>query len=192
VLAALTVATAGASAATPEGTPGPALARLGAGGLTGGPGSSLGARSGPASGPRSPFPGFVLERGRYTSIQAPDPNVWLFPFDINNRGQLTGEYVRVGPDGIPDRESGFARDKRGRVTVFDSPGAKGTEAVKLNDRGQVVGEYSQDTPLVNDWANPRDFLWDPGRVTTIEIPGADPVRTGTSSPPTAAMPTRRT
>jgi probable HAF family extracellular repeat protein len=69
------------------------------------------------------------------------------------------------------------RDKRGRVTVLDIPGAKGTEAVKLNDRGQAVGEYSQDTPIVNDSANPRDYLWDRGRVTTIEIPGADPVRT---------------
>jgi uncharacterized membrane protein len=135
-------------------------------------------RPGPGStSPRSPFPGFVLERGRYTSIEAPDPNVWLFPFDINSRGQLTGEYVRVGPDSIPDSESGFVRDKRGRVTVLDIPGAKGTEAVKLNDRGQAVGEYSQDTPIVNDSANPRDYLWDRGRVTTIEIPGADPVRT---------------
>jgi hypothetical protein len=127
--------------------------------------------------PRSPTPGFVLERGRYTTIEAPDPNVWLFPFDINNRGQLTGEYVRVGPDGVPDSESGFLRDPRGRVTVLDVPGAKGTEAVKLNDRGQVVGEYSQDTPIVNSSANPRDYLWDRGRVITIEIPGADPVRT---------------
>jgi probable HAF family extracellular repeat protein len=119
----------------------------------------------------------VLERGRYTIIEAPDPGVWLFPFDINNRGQLAGEYVRVGPDGIGDSESGFLRDRRGRVTVLDIPGAKGTEVVKLNDRGQVVGEYSQDTPIVNNSANPRDYLWDRGRVTTIEIPGADPVRT---------------
>ena len=54
------------------------------------------------------------------------------------------------------------RDKRGRVTVLDIPGAKGTEAVKLNDRGQAVGEYSQDTLIVNDSANPRDYLWDRG------------------------------
>jgi probable HAF family extracellular repeat protein len=142
-----------------------------------GPGTGSTTRSNGTASPRSPFPGFVLERGRYTSIEAPDPNVWLFPFDINNRGQLTGEYVRIGPDGVPDSESGFVRDKRGRVTVLDVPGAKGTEAVKLNDRGQAVGEYSQDTPIVNDSANPRDYLWDRGRVTTIEIPGADPVRT---------------
>jgi probable HAF family extracellular repeat protein len=139
--------------------------------------SSAGVPTGAAAEPRTPTPGFVLDRGRYTTIEAPAPNVWLFPFDINNRGQLTGEYVRVGPDGIPDSESGFVRDKRGRVTVLDVPGAKGTEAVKLNDRGQVVGEYSQDTPIVNNSANPRDFLWDRGRVITIEIPGADPLRT---------------
>ena len=160
VMVSVTMTTATAAVVAPASAVTPTAGRPGPGGTS----------------PRSPFPGFVLERGRYTSIEAPDPDVWLFPFDINNRGQLTGEYVRVGPDGIPYSESGFVRDKRGRVTVLDIPGAKGTEAVKLNDRGQAVGEYSQDTPIVNDSANPRDYLWDRGRVT-IEIPGADPVRT---------------
>jgi hypothetical protein len=63
----------------------------------------------------------------------------------NDRGQITGEYVRVGPDGIPDSESGFVRDARGKTTVFDVPGAKGTEAVKLNNRGQIVGFYENPT-----------------------------------------------
>ena len=147
VMVSVTMTTATAAVVAPASAVTPTAGRPGPGGTS----------------PRSPFPGFVLERGRYTSIEAPDPDVWLFPFDINNRGQLTGEYVRVGPDGIPHSESGFVRDKRGRVTVLDIPGAKGTEAVKLNDRGQAVGEYSQDTPIVNDSANPRDYLWDRGR-----------------------------
>jgi hypothetical protein len=106
----------------------------------------------------------VLERGRYTTIEAPDPNVWLFPFDINNRGQLTGEYVRIGPDGIPDSESGFLRDARGRVTVLDVPGARGTEAVKLNDRGQVLGVYTDAAGAFHGFVLTR------GRLVSFDAP----------------------
>jgi hypothetical protein len=59
-------------------------------------------RSGDPTRPRTQFPGFVLDRGRYRTIEAADPGAWQFPFDVNDRGQITGEYVRVGPDGIPD------------------------------------------------------------------------------------------
>jgi hypothetical protein len=103
------------------------------------------------------FPGFVLDRGRYRTIEAPEPGVWQFPFDINDRGQISGEYVRVGSDGIPDSESGFLRDARGRTSVLDVPGAKGTEATKLNNRGQVAGTFSTDTPIVSTSASPRSL-----------------------------------
>jgi uncharacterized membrane protein len=136
------------------------------------PGTASTVRSGDTSSPRSPFPGFVLDRGRYRTIEAANPGAWQFPFDVNDRGQITGEYVRVGPDGIPDRESGFVRDARGRTTVFDVPGAKGTEAVKLNNRGQVAGTFSTDTPIVNDTARPHAYLWDRGKVARIDVPGA--------------------
>jgi uncharacterized membrane protein len=99
------------------------------------------------TGPRSEFPGFLLDRGRYRTIEAPDPGVELYPLGVNNRGQINGEYVRVGPDAIPDSESGFVRDQRGRTTVLDVPGAKGTEAVKVNDRGQVVGQLRTDVTV---------------------------------------------
>jgi uncharacterized membrane protein len=136
------------------------------------PGTASSARSGDPTRPRTQFPGFVLDRGRYRTIEAANPGAWQFPFDVNDRGQITGEYVRVGPDGIPDSESGFVRDARGKTTVFDVPGAKGTEAVKLNNRGQVVGSFSQDTPIVNDSASPHAYLWDRGKVTRIDVPGA--------------------
>jgi uncharacterized membrane protein len=83
-----------------------------------------------------------------------------------------GEYIRGGDDGIPDSESGFLRDQRGRLTVLDVPGAKGTEAARINDRGQIVGEYSQDTPIVNNSARVRGYLWDRGKLTRIDAPGA--------------------
>jgi hypothetical protein len=108
----------------------------------------------------------VLDRGRYTAFEAPDPDVQLFPGGINNRGVIVGEYIR------PGSESGFVRDRRGRFSVFDVPGAKGTEANRINDRGQIVGEYSQDTPIVNDSARVRAYLFDRGKITRIDVPGA--------------------
>jgi probable HAF family extracellular repeat protein len=116
---------------------------------------------------RSQNPSFLLDRGRYTSFEAADPDVQLFPGDINNGGQIVGEYIR------PDSESGFVRDRHGRITVFDAPGARGTEAVKINNRGQIVGSWSENTPTVNDPdAKVHGYLRDRGRTITIDAPGA--------------------
>jgi hypothetical protein len=84
--------------------------------------------------PRSQFPAFLLDRGSYTSFEAPDPDVRLNPLGINNRG------VTTNPDSLSGRMY-TPTDRRGRITVFDIPGAKGTEAARINDRGQVVGLY---------------------------------------------------
>lgn len=126
----------------------------------------------PDTSPRTPFPGFLLDQGRYTTIEAPEPGVQQYPFDINDHGLITGEYVRVGPDQTPDSESGFVRDARGRTSVFDVPGAQGTEASKINNRGQIVGGFSLDTPIVNDSAALHGFLRDGDRFTRIDVPGA--------------------
>jgi probable HAF family extracellular repeat protein len=116
--------------------------------------------------PRSATPGFVLSDGRYRAFEAPSPRVELFPSGINDGGYVTGEYIR------PDRESGFVRDGRGRISTFDVPGAEGTEAVKINDRRQIVGRYSEDTPFVDDSTRVRGFIRDRGKTTTIDAPGA--------------------
>jgi probable HAF family extracellular repeat protein len=172
VATALTVATAAASPPTPMGVQAAGLSRLEVSDFGSGLDAGLRTRSDSGSGPRSPFPAFLLDRGRYTTFEAPDPEVRLIPYGINNRGVIVGEYIRVGPDGLPDSESGFLRDRRGRFSVFDLPGAKGTEVVRINDRGQLVGEYSQDTPIVNDSARVRAYLWDRGKLTRIDAPGA--------------------
>jgi uncharacterized membrane protein len=169
VVTALTAATAGASAPPVE-TPAPHPTRLGTSPrpstATGSSAATTPGRTGANTRPRTQFPGFVLDRGRYTAFEAPDPDVQLFPGGINNRGVIVGEYIR------PGSESGFVRDRRGRFTVFDVPGAKGTEANRINDRGQIVGEYSQDTPIVNDSARVRAYLFDRGKLTRIDVPGA--------------------
>ena len=103
----------------------------------------------PDATPRGLALAFLLDRGRYSSFEAADPTVELFPGDINNRGQISGEYQRSDLVRITS-ESGLYRDPRGRITTFDVPGAKGTEAAKLNDLGEVAGNYSDTTPVVNN------------------------------------------
>jgi uncharacterized membrane protein len=121
----------------------------------------------PEASPRSYLPGFVLDGGRYRAFDSPDPSIGLFPSGINNRGEITGEYLR------PDGESGLYRDRRGRISSFDVPGAMGTEAVRISDRGQIVGEYSNDTPFVNDSAAVHAYVTDRGRFVRIDVPGAE-------------------
>jgi uncharacterized membrane protein len=121
----------------------------------------------PEASPRSYQPGFVLDGGRYRAFDSPDPSVGLFPTGINNRGEITGEYLR------PDGESGLYRDRRGRISSFDVPGAMGTEAVRISDRGQIVGEYSNDTPFVNESAAVHAYVTDRGRFVRLDVPGAE-------------------
>jgi uncharacterized membrane protein len=129
-------------------------------------------RAGPADAdakttPRSYLPGFVFEKGRYRAFDSPDPSIGLFPTGINNRGEITGEYLR------PDGESGLFRDRRGSISSFDVPGAAGTEAIGINNRGQIVGEYGNDTPFVNDSADIRAYVTDRDRFVRLRIPGTE-------------------
>jgi uncharacterized membrane protein len=120
------------------------------------------------SDPRSYLPGFILDDGRYRTFDSPDPSIGLFPSGINNRGEITGEYLR------PASESGLVLDRRGRISSFDVAGAAGTEAVRINARGQIVGEYSNDTAFVNDSASVRAYVATRGgRFIRLRIPGAE-------------------
>ena len=117
------------------------------------------------SGPRSPAPGFLLDRGRYTTLEVPGATVETGAGGIDNRGQIVGG-ARGG--GSPDR--GFLRDVRGRYRTFRFPGARSTLAQKINDRGQITGYYSNTTDDPRE--NPTGFLLDRGRYTRIAVPGA--------------------
>jgi probable HAF family extracellular repeat protein len=112
-------------------------------------------------------PGFVLSGDEHTTFGPRESDVAIYPSGINDRGQVTGEYVRR------DGESGFVRSPDGRLTTFDVPGAAATEAAKINDRGQIVGRYSEDTPLVDGSARVRGFVRDGrGTITRIDVPRA--------------------
>jgi len=86
--------------------------------------------------------GFVLSGGRYTTFD-PDDNALTLPLGINDRGMIAG-YTAARFDATADANAhGFLlrRGAGGPVTRIDVPGALGTGAMGINDRGQVVGVY---------------------------------------------------
>jgi hypothetical protein len=42
--------------------------------------------------PRTPSPGFLLDKGRCTTFDVPDARVGTSPLDINNRAEIVGSY----------------------------------------------------------------------------------------------------
>ena len=133
------------------------------------------------AGPRSQFPIFVLDQGRFTRFDPPGPvdsqRNADNPVRINNRGQISGVYLQgdaqQGSGPLLLRFRGFLRDPRGRISRIDVPGAAGTIPFDLNDRGQLVGIYSTTSPNPSGAADTRGFLRDArGRFTTIRVPGA--------------------
>lgn len=169
---ALTALSAGtAEAATPAPMAGQTVGLMGldAGDPGSGQGARLRARTGASTSPRTPIPGFLLERGRYTRFDAPGAGGGTSPNGINNRGVIVGDYLEDDADAT---YHGFPRDARGRFTTIDLPGAKATVASRINDRGQIVGRYYQTTPFRGPDARFRGFLLDRGKVTRIDVPGA--------------------
>ena len=56
------------------------------------------------------------------------------------------------------------RDKKGTYTLLDFPGANLTEAVGINDDGQVVGDYRDSAGRFHG------FFWDAGLFLTFDVP----------------------
>jgi uncharacterized membrane protein len=129
--------------------------------LVAGEGSDT-AASTPGSGPRQMSPVFVYAHGRYSAFDVPFGESAGDGVAINNHGRIVGGYA----DPTSDCLRGFLRHDRGRFTRVDVPAAKGgiTQPIRINDRGQVVGDYAGPDGTV------RGYLWDHGRVTTLEGP----------------------
>lgn len=117
----------------------------------------------------APFPGFVLDRGRYVTVDVPGARTEGIVTGIDDAGRTVGAFDRD----VDRSFHGFLRDRRGRFATLDVPGARGTAASEINDRGQVVGFYSDVSadPGRND-ARSRAFLLDRGRFTRLDFPGA--------------------
>jgi probable HAF family extracellular repeat protein/YD repeat-containing protein len=150
VVTALTAGTAAASVPTPMGIASP----------------GIGLRDGSSSRPRTPVPGFLLERGRYTRFDAPGAVQQTNALGINNRGVIVGKYTDAA--GV---QHGFRRDTHGRFTTIDVPGAAATHLNKLNDRGQIVGRDHQSFQP-GDGSPFRGILLDGDRLVRIDGPGA--------------------
>ena len=113
-------------------------------------------------------PGFLREAGRYRTVAVPGTVTETFAASINNRGQIAGGYDL----GTARDFHGFIRDRRGRITRVDVPGAAGTTITKINDRGSVVGNFSATNPDPQQGTDTRGFLLDRGRFVRIAVPGA--------------------
>jgi uncharacterized membrane protein len=113
--------------------------------------------------------GFLLRRGRVTRIDVPGALVTV-PLGINDRGQVVGSWV--GPDATVNPvtgETGPAHGflwHKGRYTKFDVPGATTTAGYEINNRGQIVGNYTDASGAQHG------YVLRNGDVTTIDHPRA--------------------
>jgi probable HAF family extracellular repeat protein/YD repeat-containing protein len=120
----------------------------------------------PDTSPRTPVPGFLRQRGRFTKFDAPDAVIQTAPFGINNRGTIVGKYNDA--EGL---QHGFRRDARGRFVTIDFPGARETQLTRINDRGWIVGRYETTPP--DPGRRFRGFLRQhDGELVMINYPGA--------------------
>ena len=130
-------------------------------------GASARAPMGDSVSPRTPIPAFVLDRGRYTAFDHPGARLETSATGINDRGQITGSYV--DEDAV---YHGYLRDRRGRLTNVDLPGAVATAPAGINNRGQIVGRYYESAPIRGPDARFRGYLQNGRKLIWIDVPGA--------------------
>ena len=118
--------------------------------------------------------GFVRDKGRgarrdegvFTTIDFPGAGGATVAQAINNRGQIAGFY---NPSEATASKRGFLLDDGEFITIdhpdatFEIDGA-GTNLYGLNDRGQIVGQYSN--------SSCHGFLLNGDTFTTIDHPDA--------------------
>jgi len=106
--------------------------------------------------------GFLLgETFRSTDIQCSGGTNAVLnaqPQSISKRGEIVGFCFTGG------RLHSFFRSKKGKYTLLDFPSALLTEAVGINDDGQVVGDYRDSAGRFHG------FFWDAGLFLTIDVP----------------------
>jgi hypothetical protein len=108
--------------------------------------------------------GFVLNKGVFTTINAPGAVGGTIINGINAPSRLTGTYFDDG--GI--LHAFF--DNNRYFTTLDPPGSIETLGGFLNAQGQVVGRYRDATLTYHC------FIWRNGTFTTFDVPGANPLR----------------
>ena len=113
--------------------------------------------------------GFRLDKsGKYTKFDDPDRVLENDLTGGNDRGVTVGSLLRYDP--TMGEAHGYLRDARGRFTTIDVPGALTTLGWRINNRGQVVGIYSdvdRQVPL----RFLRGYIYENGRFTRVDAPG---------------------
>ena len=85
-----------------------------------------------------------------------------------NSGTIVGYYIDA--DAVAH---GFIRSVDGKYTLIDVPGAAGTQAYGINDKGTVVGWWFE--PPTAKGSVYHGYLRDKkGNLTTFDVPGAGP------------------
>jgi uncharacterized membrane protein len=117
--------------------------------------------------------GLLLDRGVFRPLPDVPGALQTLHVRNNNRGQIVGAYADDS-DRTP-RLRGFLM-KNGRVTSIDVPGAMFTLPVGINDHGRVVGGWvgpdATVNPVTGEAGPIHGFVWDRGRITKFDVPGA--------------------
>lgn len=119
--------------------------------------------------------GFVYADGVFTTIDAPGDG-FTHPYAINNAGEIAGSYNAYY------NSLGFLRDASGAFTTVEVPrsgstvdddGNRATVPAtlvrSLNDKGQIIGEYRDDT-------GSHSFLGTAGVFASLPLPNPTPYR----------------
>jgi probable HAF family extracellular repeat protein len=97
--------------------------------------------------------GFLLSKGTFTQLVAPNTEDQPVPFGINNRGDIVGD---LGGDGFL-----LSND---RYTLFRVPESGWTEARGINDRGEIAGFWMDADGVIHA------YLFSKGQFTEIHVP----------------------
>jgi len=109
---------------------------------------------------------FILQGSTLIPVVDPKaiPNSTLV-FGINRWNSTVGFYIDSAVNGI---QHGFKRFSNGNFLDLDYPGAQATSPAGINDRGVVVGSYSNDPsgPVVHG------FIYHNGSWATLDVPNS--------------------
>jgi probable HAF family extracellular repeat protein len=111
--------------------------------------------------------GFLCSNGVYTTVNVPSATDTR-ALDINNHGEIVGYFHEVVNNQGEDHGFIFSH---GVLSILDDPLAYqggSTYATGINDKGQVVGYYQNETGI-------HGFLFDHGTYTTIDNALTDPI-----------------
>ncbi|NOT10976.1 MAG: hypothetical protein HOP23_03935 [Methylococcaceae bacterium] len=88
---------------------------------------------------------FIYSNGSYLSLTGPEGSITTLAQGINNQGDIVGAFAYSGVEVEPNQNShGFVLHD-GMYTLLDVPNAISTVATDINDLGQIVGYYNDNS-----------------------------------------------